>query len=70
MGRSIDPTNPLYGGVQSSAAPAATVAATAAIAGGAVTFLDEPASVQPAAPVEVEAAPEPVLECRGGRWAA
>ena len=62
MGRSIDPTNPLYGGVQSSAAPAATVAATAAIAGGAVTFLDEPASVQPAAPVEVEAAPEPVLD--------
>jgi pilus assembly protein FimV len=41
MGRSIDPTNPLYGGVQSSAAPAvaaATVAATAAVAGGAVTF--------------------------------
>jgi pilus assembly protein FimV len=45
MGRSIDPTNPLYGGVQSSAAPAAavaTVAATAAVAGGAVTFADEP----------------------------
>ena len=40
MGRSIDPTNPLYGGVQSvmSAAAAATVAATAAVAGGAVTF--------------------------------
>jgi len=42
MGRSIDPTNPLYGGVQSSAAPAATVAATAAVAGGAVTFANEP----------------------------
>jgi pilus assembly protein FimV len=40
MGRSIDPTNPLYGGVQSGAQPAAaaTVAATAAVAGGAVTF--------------------------------
>jgi pilus assembly protein FimV len=45
MGRSIDPTNPLYGGVQSSACPAAaaaTVAATAAVAGGAVGFADEP----------------------------
>ncbi len=50
MGRSIDPTNPLYGGVQSSAAT--TVAATAAVAGGAVAF-DAPA----AAPVE----PEPVV---------
>jgi pilus assembly protein FimV len=49
MGRSIDPTNPLYGGVQSSAT--ATVAATAAVAGGAVVF-DAPA----AAPAE----PEPV----------
>jgi len=40
MGRSIDPTNPLYGGVQSSAPAiaAATVAATAAVAGGAVAF--------------------------------
>ncbi|HJX58655.1 MAG TPA: FimV/HubP family polar landmark protein, partial [Thiobacillus sp.] len=61
MGRSIDPTNPLYGGVQSSAAPAAavaTVAATAAVAGGAVTFADEPAP----APLEIDAAPEPELE--------
>jgi len=61
MGRSIDPSNPLYGGVQSSAAPAAavaTVAATAAVAGGAVTFTDEPAPV----PVEIEAAPEPEPE--------
>ncbi|MHB1052748.1 MAG: FimV/HubP family polar landmark protein [Thiobacillus sp.] len=44
MGRSIDPTNPLYGGVQSGSAPVAavaTVAATAAIAGGAVGFEDE-----------------------------
>ena len=63
MGRSIDPTNPLYGGVQSSAAPAATVAATAAVAGGAVAFADESAqkpvaNTQPAAPVEIEAASE------------
>ena len=44
MGRSIDPTNPLYGGVQSAHTPVATiatVAATAAIAGGAVGFEDE-----------------------------
>jgi pilus assembly protein FimV len=62
MGRSIDPTNPLYGGVQSSAAPVATIAATAAVAGGAVTFADESArkpDAQPAAPVETEAASEP-----------
>jgi pilus assembly protein FimV len=38
MGRGIDPTNPLYGGVQSSAPVAATVAATAAVAGGALAF--------------------------------
>jgi pilus assembly protein FimV len=46
MGRSIDPTNPLYGGLQSGTAPAvvATVAATDAVSGGAVTFEDEPAS--------------------------
>ncbi|HWR76355.1 MAG TPA: FimV/HubP family polar landmark protein [Thiobacillus sp.] len=70
LGRSIDPTNPLYGGVQTSAAPAAavaTVAATAAVAGGAVTFTDEPepkpmAGMQPAVPVEIEAAPEPEPE--------
>ncbi|HSJ81977.1 MAG TPA: FimV/HubP family polar landmark protein [Thiobacillus sp.] len=67
MGRSIDPTNPLYGGVQSSAAPAATVAATAAVAGGAVAFADESAqkpvaNTQPAAPVEIEAASEPEPE--------
>ncbi len=45
MGRSIDPTNPLYGSGEPgalSAAPAATVAATAAVAGGAVAFADEP----------------------------
>jgi pilus assembly protein FimV len=62
MGRSIDPTNPLYGGVQSSAAPVATIAATAAVAGGAVTFADESArkpDAQPAAPVETEVASEP-----------
>jgi pilus assembly protein FimV len=63
MGRGIDPTNPLYGGEQSSAAPAATVEATDAVAGGAVTFVDEfastPAEVESAAsPVEIEIAPE------------
>jgi pilus assembly protein FimV len=70
MGRSIDPTNPLYGGVQSSAAPAAaasTVAATAAVAGGAVTFANESESEPEAetgtkaafsAPVEIESEPE------------
>jgi pilus assembly protein FimV len=64
MGRAIDPTNPLYGSAQSSAAPAAaTVAATAAVAGGAVAFADEPvvpkslAAVKPAAPAVV--VPEP-----------
>ncbi len=63
MGRNIDPTNPLYGGVQSSAAPVATVAATAAVAGGAVTFADESASqpvadMQSAVPVEIGSALE------------
>ena len=67
LGRSIDPTNPLYGGIQSSAAAAATVAATAAVAGGAVTFPDEPApepepAVQSAAPAEIEPEPQPALE--------
>lgn len=71
MGRRIDPTNPLYGGVQSSAPPAAavaTVAATAAVAGGAVTFADEsasgpelepepvPGAVTDSAPLEFESA--------------
>ncbi|OZA28244.1 MAG: hypothetical protein B7X93_07670 [Hydrogenophilales bacterium 17-61-9] len=58
MGRGIDPTNPLYGGVQSAATPVAavaTVAATAAIAGGAVGFDDETvAASQPEALTEVE----------------
>ena len=61
MGRGIDPINPLYGGVQSSATPAApvastasaapvaTVAATASVAGGAVAFADEFAPVAAAA---------------------
>lgn len=47
MGRSIDPTNPLYGGAPSGARPdagTATVAATAAVAGGAVVFDDEVAA--------------------------
>lgn len=59
MGRSIDPTNPLYGGAQaeaSSGATAATVAATAAVAGGAVVFADEPA---PARPVAGNPSPSP-----------
>ncbi|MBS1185307.1 MAG: hypothetical protein H6R09_908 [Proteobacteria bacterium] len=66
MGRSIDPTNPLYGGSQSGgAAAAATVAATAAVAGGAVTFADEPApepmvAEQAYAPAATE--PETVFE--------
>jgi len=50
MGRSIDPTNPLYGGAQSStsSAPAATtVAATAAIAGGAVALDSVAGETQP-----------------------
>jgi pilus assembly protein FimV len=60
MGRSIDPTNPLYGGVQSNAVPMATVAATDAVAGGAVTFASEfAAAEQTAAPVEIEVTPEP-----------
>lgn len=61
MGRSIDPTNPLYGGVQSVVpAVAATVAATDVIAGGAVA--SEPAPAVTEAPLEpsagVMAAPE------------
>jgi len=55
MGRSIDPTNPLYGGVQSSAA--ATVAATAAIAGGAMAFEEPLAAAEPEAVVMAEAEP-------------
>ncbi|MEW6119467.1 MAG: FimV/HubP family polar landmark protein [Pseudomonadota bacterium] len=61
MGRSIDPTNPLYGGVQSGGGAAATVAATAAIAGGAVAMdtIQPVAEPQPAA-VEPEYQPDPV----------
>jgi len=55
MGREIDPTNPLYGGGTSGASPAATVAATAAVAGGAVAF---GSGTEAAAP----SAPEPVAE--------
>ncbi|MDO9636624.1 MAG: FimV/HubP family polar landmark protein, partial [Thiobacillus sp.] len=59
MGRAIDPTNPLYGGVQSddapaSAAPLAAIAGTAAIAGGAVAF-----DTQMAEP-ELKSEPEPL----------
>ncbi len=60
MGRSIDPANPLYGGVQPGASPApaaATVAATAAVAGGAVAFADEP--VVPKSLAAKAAPPEP-----------
>ncbi|MFO7541279.1 MAG: FimV/HubP family polar landmark protein [Thiobacillus sp.] len=63
MGRSIDPTNPLYGGVQASPAPAAhaaaTVAATAAIAGGAVGFADEPPEL--VLDEQPEPGPEPAM---------
>jgi pilus assembly protein FimV len=64
MGRSIDPTNPLYGGEQSIATPAATVAATDAVAGGAVTFASEfgsePDTVEPpVALAEIGTPPEP-----------
>jgi pilus assembly protein FimV len=60
MGRSIDPTNPLYGGGQSggTAAAAATVAATTAIAGGAVAFDGEAGTSTTARP-EPELVPEP-----------
>jgi pilus assembly protein FimV len=63
MGRSIDPTNPLYGSAQSGASPVAataTVAATGAVAGGAVAFADQPvvpkslAAVKAAAPAKAE----------------
>lgn len=53
MGRSIDPTNPLYGGVQSVSPVAVaveTVAATDVIAGGAVAVEPEPFVAE--APVE------------------
>jgi pilus assembly protein FimV len=67
MGRAIDPTNPLYGGVQSddapvTAAPLAAIAGTAAIAGGAVTFdtqMDEPEH-EPKSEPEPLPEPEPV----------
>jgi len=53
MGRSIDPTNPLYGGTQKAAAvdfaaSATTVAATSAIAGGAVAM--DTLAAEPEAP--------------------
>ena len=46
MGRGIDPTNPLYGGVSGDKPDTgtATVAATAAVAGGAVVFEDTDAA--------------------------
>ncbi len=72
MGRSIDPTNPLYGSAESGASPAATVAATAAVAGGAVAFADEPIvprslavaspAAQAIAKLDSVPAPAPVLE--------
>jgi pilus assembly protein FimV len=64
MGRSIDPTNPLYGGVQSVAPAVAlgTVAATDVIAGGAVGSESAPAVAE--APLEsfAEVMAEPELE--------
>src|SRR3569623_995997 len=70
MGRSIDPTNPLYRGVQSrtpSTAAAETVAATAAIAGGAVAFAGEQMAAEsvepaPASQAEPELEPEPTSD--------
>jgi len=63
MGRSIDPTNPLYGGAQSNASPAETVAATAAIAGGAVAFAGAQALSEPVIEAgQPDPAPEPVPE--------
>ncbi len=62
MGRGIDPTNPLYGGVQSgepSATEAATVAATAAVAGGAVVFEDEAAADSESADASSQSAEAP-----------
>ena len=63
MGRSIDPSNPLYGGGQSSAAAAAaatTVAATAAIAGGAVALDSAAGETQPV--IGDLAEPEPAAD--------
>jgi pilus assembly protein FimV len=69
MGRGIDPTNPLYGGVQAGDAKVATVAATAAIAGGAMAMdtassYTEPAPTAPEPeafrPAEPEPVPDPV----------
>jgi len=60
MGRSIDPTNPLYGGGQSGGG-VATVAATAAIAGGAVA-MDAPAAFAEPAPVADLPPPEPMFD--------
>ncbi|ODV12921.1 MAG: hypothetical protein ABT22_05005 [Thiobacillus sp. SCN 64-317] len=63
MGRSIDPTNPLYGGAQSNASPAETVAATAAIAGGAVAFAGAQALSEPVIEAgQPDPVPEPVPE--------
>lgn len=64
MGRAIDPTNPLYGGVQSddaavTAAPLAAIAGTAAIAGGAVAFDTQMAEPEAEPKSEPEPLPEP-----------
>jgi pilus assembly protein FimV len=60
MGRSIDPTNPLYGGVQSGSKTATTVAATDTVAGGAMVFADRQPAAEPAPVPEPEAVSEPV----------
>jgi pilus assembly protein FimV len=63
MGHSIDPTNPLYGGVQSAAAPVATVDATETVAGGAVRFDDEAEAAEPlTAFLDFDVTPEPELK--------
>ncbi len=64
MGRSIDPTNPLYGGKAAanenvSNEAAATVAATAAIAGGAMVMADAAGEANAPAPVASEPEPQP-----------
>lgn len=64
MGREIDPTNPLYGAGKSDNAPAATVAATAAVAGGAVAFGSEAEAAAPTVEPEPQPAPEPEPETR------
>ncbi|MCA1924725.1 MAG: hypothetical protein LDL16_00420 [Thiobacillus sp.] len=59
MGRGIDPANPLYGGVQAGGSPAATVVASAAIAGGAMAMDHAPNQAE-AAQTRTEPETDPV----------